>query len=221
MELNTGVAQARLLITGIHTLVAPQSNIHWLLFTFHNTRWMDHCEVWHGSIEAILILDPLDVGEAYHRIASCYHIVQWHFGSHGRRDASFAYKENSMEARLVLCCAVSLTEAVQILCWSNSNDWHASHFCTYCRSFLGSCDHLESGTRDWILILRTRYPILSNKKRPLWSIWRMNTVPDIDECQLRSTKAFRAAILSTLQRIQDPVNHLLIHMICPAMMMNT
>jgi len=30
----------------------------------------------------------------------------------------------------------------------------------------GSCDCLESGTRDWILILRTRHPTLHNTKRP-------------------------------------------------------
>jgi len=30
----------------------------------------------------------------------------------------------------------------------------------------GSCDRLESGTREWILILRTRHPTLHNTKRP-------------------------------------------------------
>ena len=38
--------------------------------------YMDNCQVCHGSIEAISILDPLDVGEAYGHIASCYDCVQ-------------------------------------------------------------------------------------------------------------------------------------------------
>jgi len=89
VELNSGVAQARLPITGSHMWVALESKIHWLPATFHNSRWVDHCEVCHESIEAISILDPVDVEEAYSHITSCCHSVQWHVQSHGRRDASF------------------------------------------------------------------------------------------------------------------------------------
>jgi hypothetical protein len=46
-----------------------------------------------------------------------------------------------------------------------------------------SCNCLDSGTREWILILRTRHPILPNTKSLLSSIWWMNTVPNIDACQ--------------------------------------
>jgi len=42
---------------------------------------MDDCEVCHGSFEAIPILDPVDVEEAYSHIALRYHSVQWH-GDH-------------------------------------------------------------------------------------------------------------------------------------------
>ena len=86
---NTIVAGARLPITGIHTRAAAKSKIHWLPATFHNSRWVEHCEVCHGSIEDISILDPVDVNEAYSHIASGYHSVQWHVRSYGQLDASF------------------------------------------------------------------------------------------------------------------------------------
>jgi len=76
---------------------------------------VDHCEVCHGGIEAISILDPVDVRDAYSHIASRNHSVQRHVRSHGRRDVSFGQEEDSMEGRLVLCCDVSSTEAVQII----------------------------------------------------------------------------------------------------------
>jgi len=86
---------------------------------------------------------------------------------------------------------------------------------------LGSPDHFERGTREWILILRMRHLILHNTKRPFWSMWRMNTVWNIRVCRSISMELYRAAILSPLQQLQDPVNHPLILMICPAMMKNT
>jgi len=134
VELNTGVAGAGLPITGTHTGVAPKSKIHWFPATLHNSRWADHCEVCHGSSDAISILDPVDVKEAYSHIASHYHSVQRHVRSHGQRDVSFAQDEDSMGWRLVLHCEVSSTEAAQILRCSDSNDRHAAHFWTYPRS---------------------------------------------------------------------------------------
>jgi hypothetical protein len=35
-----------------------------------------------------------------------------------------------MEGRFVLCCEVCSTEAFQIVFRSDSDDWHASDFCT-------------------------------------------------------------------------------------------
>jgi len=89
LELYTGVTQAGLPITGIYLWMAWKSKIHRILATVHNSRWMDHCEVCQGSIEAIWILDPLDVEEAYSHIATRYHSGQWHVWSRGWRDASF------------------------------------------------------------------------------------------------------------------------------------
>jgi len=89
LELYTGVTRAGLPITGIHTWIASKSKIHRIPATVHNSRWMDDCEVCHRSFEAIQILDPLDVEEAYSHIASCHQSVQWHVWSHGWRDASF------------------------------------------------------------------------------------------------------------------------------------
>jgi len=47
---------------------------------------MDHCEVSHGSIDAIPVLDAVDVEEAYKHIALRYHSVQYDVGSHGLCD---------------------------------------------------------------------------------------------------------------------------------------
>jgi len=107
LELYSGVARAHLQIARIHTRLASNPKIRWILATIHNSGWMDDCQVCHGSIEDILILDPLDVKEAYSWIASPYHSVQWHVRSHGLRDASFGQEEDSMERRLVLRCEVS------------------------------------------------------------------------------------------------------------------
>jgi len=112
-----------------------KAQIQQLPATLHNLGWMDHCEVCHGSVEAIPILDPVDVEEAYSYIASCYHSVKWYVWSQGWRDSIFGQEEVSMGKWLVLCREVSSTVAVQILHWSDSIDGHASHFCTYPGSF--------------------------------------------------------------------------------------
>jgi len=87
--------------------------------------------------------------------------------------------------------------------------------------FSRSCDHLESGTREWIIILRTRHHILPNTKRPFWSTWRMNTVPNIEMCRSISRNVYRAAISSPRKPLQDSVKCLVSHMIHPAIMKNT
>jgi len=87
LELNTGGAWASRPITIIRPLAAQISQIQWLMATLHNTGWMDHCQVRHGCFEAILILDPVDVQEAYGHIASRYHSLQWHVWSYGSRHA--------------------------------------------------------------------------------------------------------------------------------------
>jgi len=66
LELYSGVAQACLLITRIHTLVASKPKISSIPATIHNSGCMDDCQVCHGSIETISLLDPLDVEEASH-----------------------------------------------------------------------------------------------------------------------------------------------------------
>jgi len=131
LELYTGVARARLPFTGIHTRVASKSKIHSIPAPSPNWGWMDDCRVCHRSIEAISILDPLDVEEAYSHMASRYHSIQWHVWSHGWRDAILGQEEDSMEGRLVLRGEVSSTDAFQILRRSDSNDGHASSFRTH------------------------------------------------------------------------------------------
>ena len=131
LELNTGVARARLLITGIDMQVASKSTIDSLPATFHNSRWMDHCEVCHGSVEAIPILDSVYVKEAYSHFASRDHSIQWHVRSHAWRDASFSREEDSMKGRHGLRREVCSTNAVQILRWIDYIRGHASDSCTY------------------------------------------------------------------------------------------
>jgi hypothetical protein len=80
LQLYTTVAWARLPITGIHPQVAAKSKTQWLQATLHNRRWMDHCELCYGRIEAITISQPVNVEEAYSHIASRYHSVQWLVG---------------------------------------------------------------------------------------------------------------------------------------------
>jgi len=135
LELYTGVAQVCLPFTGIHTRVALKPIIQWILAAIHNSGWMDDCQVRHGSIEAISILDPLDVEQAYSHIASHYYSIQWHVQSYGWRDASFGQESDSMCGRLVLRGEVSSTEAFQILRRSDSNDGHSFYFITYPRFF--------------------------------------------------------------------------------------
>jgi hypothetical protein len=72
---NTGVARVCLHITGIHMSVAPKSKIQWLPATCHYSRWLNLCEVSHGGVEAILILDPVDVKEAYSQFPSGHHRI--------------------------------------------------------------------------------------------------------------------------------------------------
>jgi len=135
VELYSGVARARLPLTGIHPWVASKPNIQQTPAAIHNSRRMDDCQVCHGCIDAISILDPLDLEEANSHIASHHHSVQWHVQSHGWRDASFGQEEEWMEGRLVLRCEVSSTEAFQILRRSHSNNRHESDFRTHPRSF--------------------------------------------------------------------------------------
>jgi hypothetical protein len=135
MALYTGVARACQLFMGIHTRVASKPTIQLIPANIHNSGWMNDFQVCDGSIEGISILDPLDVKEAYSHIASRYQSVQWHVRSHGWSDVSFGQEDDSMQWRLVLRCKVSSTESFQILCWSDFNDSHGSHFRTHPWSF--------------------------------------------------------------------------------------
>jgi len=84
----------------------------------------------------------------------------------------------------------------------------------------GSCNHLECGKWEWILILRMRNLILPNTRRRYWSMWRKNTAPNIGTCQSLNLKTYLSTFFSLLQWLQDLVNLLMIHMISPVMMKN-
>ena len=89
MEINTGVGWVGLPIPTIHTPVAEESKIQWLLAALHNPRWMDHRQVCDGCVKAIPVLDPMDVEKAYSDSASGYRCSEWYVQSYGRRYASF------------------------------------------------------------------------------------------------------------------------------------
>jgi len=88
VELDTGVVWVRLLITRLHLRVAQESTIQWLQATLLNTGWMDHRQAGLGSVEAIPILDPVDVEKTYGYSASHHHSQQWCARSYGWRYAS-------------------------------------------------------------------------------------------------------------------------------------
>jgi len=83
LEFETGVALSSLPIMSSHPRVAPEFKIQRIPATLHTTAWMDHCQVHHGSFDAIPILDHVEVEEEYGHIASCYHTLQWHVRSYG------------------------------------------------------------------------------------------------------------------------------------------
>jgi len=85
LEVNIGVAWARLPITRILPRVALESQIQRIPTPLHNTGWMDHCQVCDGCFEGIQILDTVDFIEAYGYIASYYHSIEWHVQSYGWR----------------------------------------------------------------------------------------------------------------------------------------
>jgi len=135
VEFVIGVAWVSLPITKIHLLGSEKSKLQPLPATPHNTGWMDHSQVGHGSFVAIPILDPVDVEKAYSESALCHHWLVWHVWSYGWHYASFGLKEDTMDARLILCHKGCTPEAVQLLFLNHSNDWSASHFGTYPWSF--------------------------------------------------------------------------------------
>jgi len=148
VEFDTGVASASLPITTIHLRVAQVSTSHRLPAFLPNTGWMDHHQVCHGSFKAIPILDPVDVNKAYRYSASHYRCLKWNVRSYGWRYVSFSEDEDSMERRLILRHEVYVTQAVQILCWSYSNDGYASHCSTHPWSFLEVAIIPEVGQRN-------------------------------------------------------------------------
>jgi len=92
VKFDTGVAWASLLITRIHPRVGHQSKIQKSLSTLYNTSWMHHHQVRNGCFEPIVLLDPVDVEEAYSNSTSHYHGLQWHDQLYGCRFASLAHR---------------------------------------------------------------------------------------------------------------------------------
>jgi len=113
---DTGADWASQPIVRIHSLVASESALWWLLATIHNMGWIDHRQLCFESFVVIPTLDPVDVEEVYSYIASCNHCLKWHVQSSGWWYVNFCYNENLKEGRLVLHREVCATEGFQISC---------------------------------------------------------------------------------------------------------
>jgi len=73
----------------------------------------------------------------------------------------------------------------------------------------------------WMIILRTSFLILPDKMMPFWSMWRTNTVPNIEESLSLTAKMSGMAATSPLASPLDLVIRFLIHIIRPARLKNT
>jgi len=135
VEFDGAESWVSLLITRIHLRLPEDSTFQWWPATRHNTGWMKHRQVRHGTFEAIPLLEPQDVEEVNGSSASRHDCLQWNVPSSGWRYVIFSYEDDSIEGRLILCCEVCATDVLRILCWSDSNAGHASHFNMYPRSF--------------------------------------------------------------------------------------
>ena len=103
---------------------------------FHNRVWKDHQQVCDGRLKAFQIQDPMVLENTFGYSASHHHCLQWHVPLYSQCYAIFTWEENSMEGRLILCCKECVTEGVQILCGSYSNNWSVFHFGTHSWFFL-------------------------------------------------------------------------------------
>jgi len=126
-----------------------------------------------------------------------------------------------MAGRLVPHRVVSGTEAVQMICLSDSNDGVCFSLLQISSILSGSRNCLGSGTREWTFILRARHPILPNTNRPFWTMWRINTARNIVVCWSIIHTVYRATMVLPPQQVRDLGNHPSIHMICQVMMKNT
>ena len=218
--LGTSIACASLLITSIHPRVArnPKFSDHPLLLASNNqstivksimdvVRPLRYWTLWMSKRYTVILHH---VNTVYNDMFDHTNVIMW----------TSAKKTTQLMQDLVV--AVKLAQ--QKLS-NNMPKWLQWHECFPLRLtsslFYGSCDRLGSGIREWRLILKKRHPILPNTIRTFWSRCRMTTVPILDMCWSINLKEYRVTISSVPQRLQDLVNHCLIHTICPAMMKNT
>ena len=96
-----------------NTVTSSHSSQHRMNGRLSRTWW----RLWGHSDTA-----PCGCPRGSSHIASHCHSLQWHAWSYGRRYESLSTEVYSMEGRLVLYSEHSATEAVQLLCWSDSND---------------------------------------------------------------------------------------------------
>jgi len=76
-EFESGVAWVRQPITRIHPCMAPESTMQWFPATLHNTGGTNQCQAYYGWLEAIPLVDPVDVETAYGNSVSDYRYQQW------------------------------------------------------------------------------------------------------------------------------------------------
>jgi hypothetical protein len=130
MQYDVSVAVVCILITTIHPQVGSEFKIQWLPAKLSNTWWVGHGPVHYGTYTASSLLDPMKVEKAYGYCASHCHCLQWPVQSCWWCYANLSFEGDLIEGRLILHGHVCVAEDVQIVCWSNYNDWYASHFST-------------------------------------------------------------------------------------------
>jgi len=135
LELHTGVARARLPITGIHTGVASKSKIQWIpAAVIIQDKWT----IVKYVMEVLRPFRYWTLWMSKRHTVTLHHVITVYNDMFDQMDdamRALAQKKTQRKEDLFPCCEVSSTEAFQILRWSESNHWDASYSRTHPRSF--------------------------------------------------------------------------------------
>jgi len=171
LQLDTRVGWAGLWMIRIHLWVATKCNIQWYPDTLHNTGQMDDCLVSHGGLAAYSDVGPCGYwwGIQSHCIASSQStmtcLIIW-----------MALYEIRLRKRIIWRKICYLPWSIfDRSCPNITLKWLQWRVCFLFQQrssiISGSCNCLGSRTREWILIVRTRHPMLPNSTRPVWGQW--------------------------------------------------
>lgn len=182
---------------------------------------MKHRQVCLGSFIAIQIVDPVDVPKTYSYSAACQHHVPQQVQSH-----RWCYFELWLQRRNNGWKTYTSLWRISTRRYSNNlskllalSVWTSFQLISMILSWIW--DLLGCGSTRWICILITRHHVLSNPRRPRGCMCRTTITPNLNDGPFLIPNMISTATSSLLQRPLHLVNHLLIHIICPLMMMNS